>query len=242
MCKKRIRKIRKELAATYTYLFHYYSFRKFISRRSVGSRVVLVSTKTSNFIRGPGIWSFNNSLLEDKTYTNRINEAIDKFIRESSIDDLSMKWEILKVELKSLTIQYCNLKNQSNLQDEKRLIVEINQVSKQIIDDPKSNHLQEELIKLKQKLEIFSLNKAKGAQVRSRVKFIEEGEKNTNYFLGMEKYRGIQNTIQELKQNNKVILDPLKILSELESFHSTLYKHDAQVDESKESLENFPKI
>ena len=42
MCKKRIRKIRKELAATYTYLFHYYSFRKFISRRSVGSRVVLV--------------------------------------------------------------------------------------------------------------------------------------------------------------------------------------------------------
>ena len=50
MCvKKRIRKIRKELAATYTYLFHYYSFRKFISRRSVGSRVVLVIIKSQYF-------------------------------------------------------------------------------------------------------------------------------------------------------------------------------------------------
>ena len=31
--------------------------------------------------------------------------------------------------------------------------------------------------------------KAKGAQIRSRIKWIEEGEKNTNYFLSLEKQR-----------------------------------------------------
>jgi hypothetical protein len=32
-------------------------------------------------------------------------------------------------------------------------------------------------------------DKAKGAQIRSRIKWVEEGEKNTKFFLGLEKAR-----------------------------------------------------
>ena len=62
------------------------------------------------------------------------------------------------------------------------------------------------------------LNKARGAQIRSRVKYIEKGEKNTKYFLGIEKSKGAQNTIQEIKSDLNTTVDPLKILSEIEGF------------------------
>jgi hypothetical protein len=37
-------------------------------------------------------------------------------------------------------------------------------------------------------VKIYS-DKAKGAQIRSRIKWVEEGEKNTKFFLGLEKAR-----------------------------------------------------
>ena len=36
-------------------------------------------------------------------------------------------------------------------------------------------------------MEIYAVQEAKGAQTRARAKFIEEGEKNTRYFLNLEK-------------------------------------------------------
>lgn len=37
--------------------------------------------------------------------------------------------------------------------------------------------------------------KANGAQIRSRAKWIQEGEKNTNFFLGLEKKHQSNNVI-----------------------------------------------
>jgi hypothetical protein len=41
----------------------------------------------------------------------------------------------------------------------------------------------------KSKMATTTTEKTKGRQIRSRVKWIEEGEKNTAYFLGLEKTR-----------------------------------------------------
>ena len=43
------------------------------------------------------------------------------------------------------------------------------------------------MIKLKTEQELNALATAQGAQKRPRVKYIEHGEKNTAYFLGLEK-------------------------------------------------------
>lgn len=42
-------------------------------------------------------------------------------------------------------------------------------------------------ISLQTKLDNLYLKKAQGAYIRSRAKWIEEGEKNTSYFSGLEK-------------------------------------------------------
>ena len=93
-----------------------------------------------------------------------------------------MKWELLKTEIKSVTVQYCTFKNKNNFSEEKRLSHELKRISTLLIEKPHSNQLQEELSVLRQKIEIFTLNKAKGAQIRSRVKYIEKAEQNTIFF------------------------------------------------------------
>jgi hypothetical protein len=41
-----------------------------------------------------------------------------------------------------------------------------------------------------------------GAQIRSRVQWVEQGEKNTKYFLGLEKNRQTRKTINSLYDEN----------------------------------------
>ena len=52
--------------------------------------------------------------------------------------------------------------------------------------------------KLKAEFEINELAKALGAQTRSRIKFIEEGEKNTAFFLALDKSKATSNTITSI--------------------------------------------
>ena len=73
-------------------------------------KAVTVTIRTTNFIRGPGIWRFNNSLLKDLDYIEMINTLIEKFKTDQSIKDPILKWELLKAEVKSFTKQFCTFK------------------------------------------------------------------------------------------------------------------------------------
>ena len=44
--------------------------------------------------------------------------------------------------------------------------------------------------------------KIKGAQIRSKAKWIESGEKNTKYFLNLEKQNQTSNVIKELNTDS----------------------------------------
>ena len=50
---------------------------------------------------------------------------------------------------------------------------------------------------LKRDLDKLYAKNAKGAQIRSRVKWVEEGEKSSAYFLSLEKKRMAYNTIEK---------------------------------------------
>ena len=76
------------------------------------------------------------------------------------------------------------------------------------------------------KKDLFNiLNKqAIGAQIRSRARYVEEGEKSTQHFLGLEKYRQSNNKITKLKSNGKTITNSNDILFECCDFYKKLYK------------------
>lgn len=82
------------------------------------------------------------------------------------------------------------------------------------------------------------LEKANGAFVRSRAKWIEEGEKNTTYFYGLEKSRQTKKKICKLRKNDTIIEDPDAIKEEVKLFYTNLYKSNFQ----KEDCECFFKL
>ena len=68
-------------------------------------------------------------------------------------------------------------------------------------------------------------DKAKGAQIRSRIKWVEEGEKNTKFFLGLEKARQTRKNITALNDNKgKLIKEQSKILELERDYYITLYE------------------
>ena len=74
-------------------------------------RAVRLTFLIAQVSRGPGIWKFNNSLLEDKKYTDLIRENyIVISERYASLEDKRLKWELIKMELRGLTIPYAKRK------------------------------------------------------------------------------------------------------------------------------------
>lgn len=61
------------------------------------------------------------------------------------------------------------------------------------------------------KLDEIYKRKAEGAFVRSRVKWLEQGEQNSSYFFNLERQRGKHNTIHHLNVNGIVTDDPQAI-------------------------------
>ena len=67
--------------------------------------------------------------------------------------------------------------------------------------------------------------RTKGAILRSKIRWYNEGEKNTKYFLNLEKKRHCkEGTISQLKQNdNNLVTSDQEILAECSSFYMNLY-------------------
>ena len=69
--------------------------------------------------------------------------------------------------------------------------------------------------------------KATGMIIRSKVKFLEQGEKSTKYFFGLEKFNAIKKQVRKLVlDNGKIITTDDDILKEAEKFYEKLYKQN----------------
>ena len=65
---------------------------------------------------------------------------------------------------------------------------------------------------------------------RSKARWTEENEKNTSYFLALEKHNGKNKTIFQLKKDDVLIDRQKDILSEIQSYYQTLYTQKESCD------------
>ena len=90
-----------------------------------------------------------------------------------------------------------------------------------------------QLNRQKSELEKIIQYRIKGAILRSRTKWYNEGEKNTKYFLHLEKRHFKQETVSQIKTNaNETVTSDKEILIECETFYKNLYasKHETRND------------
>ena len=143
----------------------------------------------SEFARGPGLWKFNNTLLEDDNYKELIVFYYPQIlVKYHEVTDEQLLWELMKMELRAKTIQYSKEKRSKLRNEEKALQEELQELDRKICN----NHVfdQETLEKYesaKGKLKRIHDIRGKEAIFRSKTKWLEQGERPTKYFFNLEK-------------------------------------------------------
>jgi len=99
------------------------------------------------------------------------------------------------------------------------------------LNDTQKSLLQSKLDNLRSEMEEIIQYRTKGVILRSRTRWHNEGEKNTKYFLNLEKRHYRQGTISRLKKNEKDFATTDKeIFHECESFFKDLYSSKMKTD------------
>ncbi len=190
--------------------------------------------------RGRGFWKLNCSHLEDKTYVDKIKTCIEKTIEDNPGTDAILLWDTIKCKIRGDTIQYSTEKKRNTVDKLKEL-----ERNLEYLENKNDNEKEEEIIELKQKIEKVMESKTKGAMIRSRARWFEEGEKNTNYFFNLEKRQANNKTINRLKLEDGSITDDINIILEKQKeFYEKLYKESnlGRTDELINSIGEHPKL
>lgn len=87
-----------------------------------------------------------------------------------------------------------------------------------------------QLASLQLQLDTIYIDKARGAFIRSRQKWMEQGEKNTKYFFNLENRNRELSSIRKLMINNKVCENNKDIAEYVSQFYKTLYTSDPYDD------------
>ena len=193
-------------------------------------KTVTTSFLIDNFPKGPGRWQFNASLLDDDFFIEHMNLFITNFLSDIKKDiyiDKRLTWDLLKVGIRDECIAFSRQKRlNSNKVFLETKIKEINQLLLTNQHDSPS-HILKSLKDFTLKKEILDLAEARGPLKRSRAQFLDEYEKNTKYFLGLEKGRQENVTIKSIYNQNKELIDnPDIILENISAFYINLLNED----------------
>ncbi len=174
--------------------------------------------------RGKGYWKLNVSVLEEKNYVDNVREIMkDTLIEYQNQAEKSLIWELVKIRIKEFSIRYCTSRVSKKVTEMKQLESSIHILDSKIQLEPHNEEYVTERKILKQTLDTLYADKAIGAQVRAKVRWVEDGEKSTSYFLAVEKYRQGNNVINCLTENKVQYFDDSDILRIAREFFSDLY-------------------
>ena len=88
-------------------------------------------------------------------------------------------------------------------------------------------------------MEILNIEKAEAAKLRSKVQWIEDGEKCTSYFLGLEKHRAVSNTVFRIKNNEGIeIIKETEIVEVFANHFGNVYNNKINNNEEIENNMN----
>ena len=199
------------------------------------SAVVLDCGVPDPLPRGPGRWKLNVSILAHPDLVASIKAFWQHWRTcNNSFASLQMWWDRGKEKLKGLCIGHCERKAMvkdiscsflSNLANHLKSKIDLGQVS---LLSVYSNVLNQ--------ISAMNLSDAQGAKVRSRVKWAEEGEASSHYFLRLEKKRGAHDWFSAMRSSDGSIVSDLDgICNSWVEFYTSLFmveEVDLSVQES----------
>ena len=172
--------------------------------------VVTLTFKNADSLKRNMYWKFNNSLLKDDAYLNQIKTeiiqvkylyALPPYSKRTIEEDPDIQFaindqlffETLLCHLRGITIKYASRKKKSIALREKALIEALERLDNLASDDP--HDIEEQEMRINE-LNQIRQDKMEGVLLRAKARWIEEGERPTKYFCGLEKRQYTKKYIQ----------------------------------------------
>ena len=138
--------------------------------------LVQLSLIKGNQPRGKGFWKFNSSLLSDLDYVNAIKSEINETIEQNQNLHALLLWDFLKFQIRRKTVSFLSLKSKQKRKQENNLIAEISSLEKRLVQSP-TTETKKLLDEKKKNLETPIETKTAGVMLRSKARWVEDGEK-----------------------------------------------------------------
>ena len=205
------------------------------------------------------MWKLNSSLLKEKKYVDEINQLISDVVSEyaalpysrENINEIPLSevqlvvseeifLDFLLMKVRSKTIAYASMKKRKTNEEEQNLIKEI-----ETLEATRQNQDDSAIIEEKQsRLQVIREKRMEGVLLRSRARYIAEGEKVTKYFCNMEKRNFVSKTMSRLvNQEGNTLTKHEDVIHEVKSFYENLYKSkEVEHCEISELVNEIPRL
>jgi exonuclease III len=183
-------------------------------------------------LRGRGYWKFNNRLLEDSKYVESVKNKFQNgvYFHEFGEDD-TLNWDTLKMMMRRDSITYSIHRSKERNKQSKETSEALKKAEEALNNSDGSNKdLEENYYRLKNEWQSIENEKTAGLMLRSRARYIEQGERNTKYFIGLEKHRAETKTITEVVTEEGTVSGSKEVLDELTKFYKNLYSESESLD------------
>ena len=193
---------------------------------STDHKAVISYFKLDDFPRGQGFFHFNDSLLDDDIFIDSMSQYIQEqymfLINEKEYSKTEI-WDLLKIGIKDESMSFSRKKRLDNQLFDNVLNDKIQLLNSLLSDDPCDSNLITQLCNVTKEKEIHDLSISRGALKRSRAHYIQENEKNSSFFLGLERSRQEKLTIKCIfNEKGETIDTPNQILPVIANFYDNL--------------------
>ena len=151
----------------------------------------------------------------------------DEYSKDASVNP-ALRWDMIKLKIREQSIHHAkekkNTKKEEELEKTITVLQEILDSNKNVNQETKE--ASRELEETKAELEKIIEHKTKGAILRAKCRWYNEGEKkNTKYFLNLEKRHYRNGVISQLKITaDEFVTTDKEILNQCQNFYEVFFK------------------
>ena len=191
--------------------------------------------------RGRGYWKFNNSLLDSENFCSDVKQTIESTL-EQDFNSWGGVWDTIKFKIKDVAIKYGKKRKSEFLESKRRLETRISELESLLPSTPEvdSNVIHQNLHETRQKLDDLTAHEIRGIITRARLQWVEEGERSSKYFLGLEKCSAKKRSVTNLVTDEGASLtSQLDISRHVVDFYRKLFSsRDPHMTDIQQYLEN----
>ena len=169
--------------------------------------------------RGAGFWKLNTSLLANENYKHMITNNLPTWLDAGKdIHDPRLLWDWIKFNIRSNSIIFSKQLASIRRKQEEELNKRYQEAVQMFHTNP-CNNTRLALEKSKQDLEALYEDKIEGIILRARARWHEHGEKNSKYFLNLEKRNHVKKHVRKLHISGVISTDPFLIMDSQRKFY-----------------------